>query len=177
MRPCDVSSVLSHLAILNLVLTRVIACLFSPESMAMLEADLEESERKLRAANDSLESAFPISEISKERRGNTGAKSWGHMIWELIIEQLVNGTPPSAVNKNIVIHVRRFSPQCVIRELPSIWTIRRARSVLLVIVQTLAAYRLGRANKWGQVFTDGSARRQESFQNLVISIEEDELFK
>ena len=89
----------------------------------------------------------------------------------------MNGTPPTAVNKNIVAHVRRFSPQCVIKELPSVWTIRRARSVMLVIVQTLAAYRLGEAKKWGQVFTDGTARRQESFQNLVISIEEDNLFK
>ena len=106
-----------------------------------------------------------------------GRKSWGHLMWELIIEQLVNGLPPSAVNKNIVAHVRRFSPQCVIKELPSLWTIRRARSVLLVIVQTLSAYRLGEADKWGEVFTDGSARCQESFQNLVISIEEDELYR
>ena len=93
------------------------------------------------------------------------------------MEQLVNGTPPAAVNKNIVSHIRRFSPQCAITELPSLWTIHRAHSVLLTIVQTLSAYRLGKANKWGQLFTDGTSRRQKSFQNLLISIEDDELYK
>ena len=93
------------------------------------------------------------------------------------MELLVNGTPPSAVNKNIISHIRRFCPKCDISELPSIWTIRRARSVLLIVVQTLSVYRLGGAKKWGQIFTDGTSRRQQSFQNLLISIEEDELYK
>ena len=53
----------------------------------------------------------------------------------------------------------------------------RARTVLLVIVQTLAAYRLGKAEKFGQLFQDATSRRQDSFQNLVISIEEDELYR
>ena len=93
------------------------------------------------------------------------------------MELLVNGTPPSAVNKNIISHIRRFCPKCDISELPSIWTIRRARSVLLIVVQTLSVYRLGGAKKRGQIFTDGTSRRQQSFQNLLISIEEDELYK
>ena len=141
-----------------------------------MESQLEATQQKLRYADESLELAFPIKQIGKERSGNTGAMRWGHSVWELIIEQLVNGTPPSAVNQNIVAHVCRFLPKCVIKELPSVWTIRRARSVLLVIVQTLSAYCLGAAEKWGQVFTDGTSCRQESFQNLLISIEEDELF-
>ena len=62
-------------------------------------------------------------------------------------------------------------------ELPSLWTIRRARTVILVITQTLAAYRLAKADKWGQVFTDATSRRQVTFQNLLISIEEDELYR
>ena len=93
------------------------------------------------------------------------------------MEQLVNGTPPTAVNKNILTAVHHFSPQCQVLELPSVWTIRRARSMLLVIVQTLSAYRLGVAKKWGQLFTDGTSRRQQTFQNLLISVEEDELFR
>ena len=85
-------------------------------------------------------------------------------------------TPPSSVNANIMTMIKTFSPSTVIQELPSIWTIRRARTVLLVIVQTLAAYRIAKADKWEQLFTDGTSRRQISFQNLIISIEEDELF-
>ena len=53
----------------------------------------------------------------------------------------------------------------------------RARTVLLVVVQALAAYRLAKADKWGQLHSDESERRQNNFQDLVISIEEDDLFK
>ena len=64
-------------------------------------------------------------------------------------------------------------PTTVIKELPSIWTIRRGRTVLLVVVETLATYRLAKAKRWGQMFTDGSGRRQIALQDLALSIEED----
>ena len=109
---------------------------------------------------------------------NTSAQSaWPLFIWELIIEQIVNGTPPSSVNSNIVSMLQTFSPSTKISELPTIWTTLCARTVLLVIVQTLASYRIAKANKWEQIFTDGTSRRQVSFQDLIISIEEDELFR
>ena len=59
----------------------------------------------------------------------------------------MNGTPLSSMNTNIVTMVKRFSPTT--NMLPSISNIHRARTVVLIIVQTLAAYRLGKANKWG----------------------------
>ena len=90
------------------------------------------------------------------------------------MEQLVNGTPPSSVNGNIVAHVKAFSPTTIVKELPSIWTIRRTRTIPLIVVQTLAAYRLGRSKKWKQLFTDGTSRRQTAYTNLAISIEEDD---
>ena len=121
--------------------------------------------------------AVPVKEVCKVREGCRGNASWPFYVWELIIEQLVNGTPPSSVNSNIVSLIRTFSPTTKISELPSIWTIRRARTVLLVIVQTLAVYRIAKAKKWEQLFTDGTSRRQVSFQDLIISVEEDELFK
>ena len=36
----------------------------------------------------------------------------------------------------------------------------------------LAALRLGRSTTWRQIFTDGTARRQIAFQNLVIAVME-----
>ena len=51
------------------------------------------------------------------------------------------------------------------------------RTVLLFIVQTLAAYCIAKADKWGQLFLDETMRRQVSFQNLIISVEEDEIYK
>jgi hypothetical protein len=120
-----------------------------------------------------LEKAVPIKVFCKIRDGQRGATSWPHFVWELILEQLVNGTPPSSVNSNIISFLRCFSPTTVIKELPSIWTIRRGRTVLLVVVETLATYRLAKAKRWGQMFTDGSGRRQIALQDLALSIEED----
>jgi hypothetical protein len=48
--------------------------------------------------------------------------------------------------------------------------------VLLVIVQTLATYWIAKADKWEQLFTDGTSRRQVAFQDVILIIEEDELF-
>ena len=143
------------------------------EALAEMQALVDEQERRL----DNLDKAVPIKVVQKTHEGSKGRPRWGLDVWELIIEQLVNGTPPSAVNNNIISNVLKFSPTTIIKELPSIWTIRRARTVLLVIVQTLASYRLGKADKWGQLNHDATARRQISFENLVISIEEDELFQ
>ena len=98
---------------------------------------------------------------------------WPLYVWELIITELVNGTPLTAVGPNIVSNIRTFSPKTVIKELPSKCTIHRARTVLYVIVQTLAAYRLVKSKKWRQAFTDGTGHRQVATQNLLIDIEEE----
>ena len=37
----------------------------------------------------------------------------------------------------------------------------------------MAALRLGNADNWHQLFTDGTTRRQIAFQNLVIALMED----
>jgi hypothetical protein len=139
------------------------------EQVVDLEVDLEEKSNKLAE----LEHSCPIKVFGKVRHGQRGATSWPHYVWELILEQLVNGTPPTSINANIITIIRAFSPTTIIREQPSIWTIRRGRSVLLVIVETLAVYRLAKAKRWGQMFTDGSGRRQVAMQDLALSIEND----
>ena len=98
---------------------------------------------------------------------------WPLYVWDLIITEIVNGTPPTAIPDNIVSRIRTFSPNTVIKELPSKWTVRCALSVIYVIVQTLAAYCLGQSHKWRQAFIDGTRRRQVAMQNLLIDIDED----
>ena len=117
--------------------------------------------------------ATPVTIIEKERKGQKGRPRWPLYMYNLIMEMLVNGTPPSSVNDNIIAHVTSLSPTTTIKELPSIWTIRRTRTVVLIIVEALAAYRLGKSNKWQQLFTDATTRRQTSFTNLAISIQEE----
>ena len=70
-----------------------------------------------------------------------------------------------------------FLPLTKIKELPSICTILRERTVLLVVVQTLEAYRQSLADTQEQMFIDETSHREIYFQNLVIIVEEDELFK
>jgi hypothetical protein len=134
-----------------------------------LEVDIEEKNKQITE----LEGACPIQVFGKLRKGQRGATSWPLFIWELILEMLVNGTPPTAISSNIVIFIQRFSPRIKIKETPSIWTVRRGRTVLLVVVETLAAYRLAKAKRWGQMHTDGTGRRQIAFQDLAMTIEED----
>ena len=95
---------------------------------------------------------------------------WPLYIYELVMEQTVYGTHPSFINGNIVAYLRTFSPGTIIKELPSIWTLYRTRTVLLIVVQTYAAYQLGKSHKWEQLFTNGTSGRQSSFANLAISI-------
>ena len=70
--------------------------------------------------------------------------------------------------------IKLFSTTTEIHELPSIWTIRCTRTVLFVVIQTLATYRIAKADKWEQLFTDGTSHRQVAFQNLIVIIEEDD---
>ena len=146
-------------------------------SVAELQVMVDDSTKELSKMSADFEAACPIKKIGMIGTGRGGGHHWPTHIWELILDQLVKGVPPSAVSDNIIDFVTTFSPSTKIEQVPSLHTIRRARTVLLVVVQTLASYRLAKANKWGQLFTDATSRRQVSFQNLVISIEEDELFQ
>lgn len=85
-----------------------------------LDSLLQETTLRLSVADETI----PVKEISKTRDGSGGTSSWLLYMWELNIEQLVNGTPPTSVNSNIMAMVKLFSPNTKIKELPSIWTIR-----------------------------------------------------
>ena len=118
--------------------------LFLSEANEILTDMYKDSKKRI----DKFEEAAPIKTIGKLCHCFGGESSWILVIWELIIDQLVKGTPPTSVNDNIKDFVRKLSPTTKIRELPSIWKIRQTRLFLLVIVQTLAAYSLSKAKKW-----------------------------
>ena len=138
-----------------------------------LESELDEKDQSILKLEAELKAAMPIKVFGKVRSGQRGATSWPHFVWELIIEQIVNGTPPSSICANIVMFIQRFSPMTIIKETPSIWTVRCGRTVLFVLGETLAVYRLAKAKKWGQLHTDGTGRRQIAMQDLSFSIQND----
>jgi len=114
------------------------------ESAILLNA-YSELQGQYKDQKKQLSTLRPIPFIGKvQEKGKKGAPSWPLFVWELLLEQLVNGTLPTAVNANIWSIVERVSPGTEIRQLPSIWTVQRTRTVLLTVVQALAAYRLTR---------------------------------
>lgn len=50
----------------------------------------------------------------------------------------------------------------------------RCRGVLRIIGETLSAYRIAKSEKWHQIFTDGTSRRQISMTGVIVSIMEDD---
>ena len=54
--------------------------------------------------------------------------------------------------------------------------LQEPRQILQNLNETLAALRLGNANSWHQIFTDGTSRQQIAFQILIISLNEDGTF-
>ena len=106
-------------------------------------------------------------------RGN----EWPLWMLQLVLEMLVNGTPPSAISANIASQASLTTPGVTIDNLPGDSYIRRCRTILRVIGETLAAYRLGKQQDWAQLFTDGTSRRQIALQNLVIGVVEDDVLR
>jgi len=91
----------------------------------------------------------------------------------MVLEMLSHRTPPSCIPPVIITVVESlYDDQTVnaVRQLPSVRTVREWRSVLVVVTKTLAAYLLGRADSYEQLFTDGTSRRQTAVQNAVMVI-------
>ena len=110
-------------------------------------------------------------EIKRQRSvgRHGGSRKWPVHVVLLICELLVGGTPPSAIPANIQTMSAAFTG-AEATELPSINFVRQCRTVLQNINETLSALRLGQADTWHQLFTDGTTRRQIAFQNLVIAL-------
>ena len=72
--------------------------------MSRLTALLE----KIKNMMASMKAEVPIKSIGKERICNEGIPTWTIYIWELILEHLMNGKPPSMIKNNIVADVKKF---------------------------------------------------------------------
>ena len=63
---------------------------------------------------------------------------------QLVLEILVNDTPPSAIALNIKLQSALTTPGVIIDGLPGIEYIRSCRTILRVIGETLRSYQLGK---------------------------------
>ena len=108
------------------------------------------------------------------KRGRTVGRHGGsskrpvHIVL-LICELLVNDMPLSDVAANIqTISATMTGSEA--KEFPCINFVRQCRVVVQNLNSNLAALRLGDADEWYQLFTDGTSIHQISFQNLVIAV-------
>ena len=96
-------------------------------------------------------------------------KSWDYRVTQIVLEMLAHRTPPSCVSANILTVVEILFPKHkIIHELPSLRFVRAARTILLQVTKTLAAYQIGNATTFSQLFSDGTSRRQTSIQNVIM---------
>ena len=95
-------------------------------------------------------------------------------IWtvQLILEQLVNGTPPKEISPNIASQdaVAILGVKFIVQDLSSINFIRSCRTVLQIIFETLVAYCIGKVDKRDQLLSNGTGTRQTDLHNLVIGV-------
>ena len=126
---------------------------------------------KLEFLNNKPVVKVATKDIRKERivgrRG--GGQRWPVWIVQMICEMLSNGAPPSAIPGLIKITMETFTGEEV-KTLPSIRYVRHCRLIVQILGETMAAIKLGREKCWQQLFTDGTTRRQISFQNVVIGL-------
>ena len=88
------------------------------------------------------------------------------------MEQLINGTPLSSIPPNILSQADLAMPmvKVIVQELPRINFIWLCWTIIRIIGDTLAAYRIGKVDKWDQLFSDGIVRRQTALKKMVISV-------
>ena len=102
-----------------------------------------------------------------------GVRRWPIWIVQLICELLVDGAPPSSIPGIIQTTYSTYN-QKPPTNLPLVNFVRQYRVIIQIIGETLAAIKLARVEKWSQLFTDGTTRRQISFQNLIIGFMKDD---
>lgn len=136
---------------------------------------LSHTEEELQIANALYESSNDTKlHMKKEwdagqRNVRGGSRQWPAWVVLLICELLVHGTAPTAIPNNIqTLYTTLYgkAPE----ELPSVNYVRECRVVVEVMCETMAAIKLAESSEWGQLFTDGTSRRQISFTALIVGV-------
>ena len=137
------------------------------KTVHQMEMDSALDQQKLEEALDEL--SKPDFVFEQVKCGNR-SKRWSLRIVQLILEELVAGVPPASMAAAITAFVKNIAPNIIIKKLPSVWFVRRCRTVLLIVCQILAAHRLSKATQWGTMHSDGTARRHVDIINLIITV-------
>ena len=139
---------------------------------AELGLRVEELEQALHeGAAEALEKMAAIRTLATAGRG-TGSHGrwWPWWVRAMIMEQLINGTPPTAIPANLVSDATYLVPFLEVH-VPTARFCSQMRGELRIVTETLAAYRIAKAVNWRQLFTDGTSRRQTALLTAIIAID------
>ena len=99
----------------------------------------------------------------------SGARAWEDWVVLMVCELLVLGVPPAAIPGSILTVYETLTGESP-NEIPSASFIRRCHTVVQVVGETIAAWKLAESDDWRQIFTDATSRRQCAFQTLVVGL-------
>jgi len=98
---------------------------------------------------------------------------WRPWVIQYICELLVIGTPPASILSIISSSYQTYygkEPD----EVSHISFVRQCRVIVQVIGETIAAIKMASSEKWDQLWTDATTRRQCPFQALIIGLMDSE---
>ena len=111
-----------------------------------------------------------IKEYAKIRDSDgRGGLSWPRWMVLLILEFLANGTAPSAIPDNIRSAYWTLYDKGP-EEVPSVDFCRKCRTVADRFNECLVAILIAQ-KKWKTIHTDGTSRRQTSFETMILGLE------
>ena len=123
------------------------------QALAALRAEHDKTSQELQALgelNENAEDALaklsqvPVFRMVSKGKGGGRGRLWPHWLRLMCYEQLVNGTKPSAVAKNIVSDAAWLVPWLEVK-VPVVRTIRRLRYEIRSLGRALAALRVAAA--------------------------------
>ena len=93
----------------------------------------------------------------------------------LVCELLIIGIPPTAIPSSIYTLYETLTGVDPTK-VPSVSFIRQCRTVVQVMGETIAEWKLADAESWRQIFNDAISRRQCTFQALVVGLIDEDRF-
>ena len=144
---------------------------------------LNEFQQEMIDIEEQLEKAGPtgppISQFFERSRQSRkgGVLQYEPAMPKLICECLAAGAPPSAIRPMLLTFAQTFHPTVEVKSLPSLSYIHKGRTILKIIAESCSVLQLAKANKWKQLCTDATSVGNIKFQDIIISIAEDDVFK
>ena len=134
----------------------------------------EEINSQLKVTSQPVVTIWKI--IQKQGSGKGGYYTWPIWMVQVILEQLVNGTPPAATSLKIASRSALFMTgvKFIVQELPIIKFIWSCRTILRIIGKNLAAYCIRKVDKWDKLFSTGTGRHQTALWNFFIRVIDEE---